>query len=78
MASTTSPKSKAPCFLRHAGVEHDLEQQVAEFVLEVAEVAAGDGVGDLVGFLERVGRDGREVLLQVPRAAGLRACAAPP
>ena len=56
--------------LRHAGVEHDLEQQVAQLVAQVGEIAAGDGVGDLVGFLERVGRDGREILLQVPRAAG--------
>ena len=56
--------------LRHAGVEHDLEQEVAQFVAQVGEVAAGDGVGHLVGFFERVGRDGREILLQVPRAAG--------
>ena len=55
--------------LRHAGVKDDLEQQVAEFVLEVVEIAAGDGVGDLVGFLERVGRDGSEGLLEVPGAA---------
>ena len=56
--------------LRHAGMEHDLEQEVAEFFAQIVEVAARDGVGDLVGFFERVGRDGREILLQVPRAAG--------
>ena len=56
--------------LRHAGVEHDLEQEVAQFLAQVVEIAARDGVGDLVGLLERVGRDGREILLQVPRAAG--------
>ena len=56
--------------LRHAGVEHDLEQEVAQLVAEIGEVAAGDRVGHLVGFFERVGRDGREILLQVPGAAG--------
>ena len=56
--------------LRHAGVEHDLEQQVAQLLAQVGEIAAGDGVGHLVGLFERVGRDGRKVLLQVPRAAG--------
>ncbi len=57
--------------LRHAGMEHDLQQQVAEFVLQIVEIAARDRIGDLVGFLDRVWRDGREILLQVPRAAGL-------
>ena len=56
--------------LRHAGVKHDLQQQVAQFVPQVGEVAAGDRVGHLVGFFDGVGRDGREILLQVPRAAG--------
>ncbi len=55
--------------LGHAGVEHDLQQQVAQFVLQVVEVAAADRVGHLVGFLDGVGRDGREILLEVPRAA---------
>ena len=36
---------------------------------QVVEIAPGDSVGDLIGFLERIGRDGLEVLLQVPRAA---------
>src|SRR3989304_9998489 len=43
----------------HAGVEHDLEQEVAELVLEVGAVAACDRVGNLIGFLDGVGRDGR-------------------
>jgi len=53
----------------HARMEHDLQQQVAEFVLEVVEIATADRVRDLVGFLDGVGRDGREILLEVPRAA---------
>lgn len=58
--------------LGHAGVEHDLEQQVAELALEVGEIAALDGVGDLVGFLDGVGRDRREGLGDIPRAAVVR------
>ena len=70
-AAATSSKAKAPCFLGHARMEDHLQQQVAQLLLQVGEVAALDGVGDLVGFLDRVGGDGGEGLLQVPRAAGL-------
>jgi hypothetical protein len=58
-------------FLGHARVEHHLQQQVAEFLLQVGEVAALDRVGDLVGLLDGVGGDGGEGLLQVPRAAAV-------
>ena len=64
--------------LRHAGVIDHLQQEIAEFVVEIVEIAARDGVGDLIGFLDGVGRDRRKILLEVPRAAGARACAAPP
>ena len=56
--------------LRHAGVKHHLQQEIAQFVAQIVEIVTDDGVGDLVGFLERVGRDGREILLQVPRTTG--------
>src|SRR3989304_2009341 len=56
----------------HARVEHDLEQEVAELVLEVVAVAARNRVGNLIGFLDGVGRDGREGLLEVPGASGAR------
>jgi len=46
-----------------------LQQQIAQLLLECAHVAPLDGVGDLVGFLDGVGGDGLEILLQVPRAA---------
>ena len=39
-------------FLGHAGVEDDLEQEIAQFFLEIGEIVARDGVGDLVGFLD--------------------------
>ena len=58
-------------FSRHLGVIDGLEEEVAELVLEVVHVTAGDGIGHLVGFFDRVRRDGREVLLDVPGAAGL-------
>ena len=58
--------------LRHASVKDDLKEQVAQFVAEVIEVATGDRVRDLVGFLDGVWRDRCEILLQVPWAAGFR------
>ena len=64
--------------LGHARVIDDLQQEIAELVLEVGEIAARDRVGDLVGLLDRVGRDRRERLLEVPRAAGAGRRAARP
>ncbi len=57
-------------FFRHPGVKHHLQQEVAEFVAEIVEVAARDRIGDLIGLLDGVGRDARKVLFEVPRAAG--------
>ena len=54
---------------RHLGVEDDLEQQIAELVLQRLGIVLGDGIGDLVGLLDGVGRDGLEALLPVPRAS---------
>ena len=64
--------------LGHAGVVDDLEEEVAELVAERGHVAAGDGVGDLVGLLDGVGRDRGEILLDVPGAAAPRDRAAAP
>ena len=61
---------EGPLFLGHAGMENHLEQQIAQFVLQIREIAALDGVHDLIGFLEGVGRNRREILLQIPGAAG--------
>ena len=72
IASTTSPKANALASSRHARVIDDLQQEIAELVLELREIAALDRIRDLVGFLDRVGRDRAEVLLEVPRAAGAR------
>ena len=69
IASTTSSKANALRFRGKLRVERDLEQQVAELVAQPREVALLDRIRHLVGFLERVRRDGAEILLQVPRAA---------
>ena len=58
-------------------MENDLQLQIAEFVGERVHVLARDGVGDLIGFLDRIGRDGLERLDAVPFAAG-RWIAQPP
>ena len=56
-------------FLGHPRMIDDLKQQVAEFVRQRGQIAPRDGVGDLIGFLDRIGRDGAEALLLVPWAA---------
>ena len=56
-------------FLCHSRVEYDLELQVAELIGEGLHIAAGDGVGNLVRFLDRIGSDGREALFAIPLAA---------
>ena len=55
-------ESEGALLLSHAGVEDDLEQQVAELVLQRRQVVPLAGVCDLIGFLDRVGRDGREII----------------
>jgi hypothetical protein len=65
-------KIEAAFFLRHLRVEHDLQKEIAKFVLEVVHVTAFDRIGNLVSFLDRVGRDACEILLEVPRTAAVR------
>ena len=60
-----------PGLLGHLGVIDHLEQEVPQLVPEVVEIAPRDRIGDLVGFLDRVRRDAREVLLEVPRTAAI-------
>ena len=51
------------------GLEHDLEEQVAELLADRLAVAGVDGVDDLAGLLEGVFPERFERLLAVPRAA---------
>ena len=68
----TSSSVNMAGFLGHLRVEHDLELKIAELVGERVHVVARDGVGDFIGFLDRVGRDRLERLDRVPFAAADR------
>ena len=59
-------------FARHLRMVDDLQQQVAELLAQMFEIAPADRVGDLVSLLDRVWRDGGEALFQVPRATRAR------
>ena len=63
---------KQPLLLAHLGVEHHLEQQVPQFVTQIAVVLTFDSVQYLVGFFQRVRSDGGEGLFAVPWATDLR------
>ncbi len=60
-----------PDLARQAGVKDNLEQQVAQFVLQVIHIVALDRIGHLVCLLDGIRRNRAERLLQVPRAAAL-------
>ena len=56
----------------HPRVEHHLKQQVAKLVGKIGHGAPVDGVGDLVCLFDGIGRDGREILRQIPWTSGVR------
>ena len=53
----------------HLRVIDDLQQKIAKLLGKRRHVPSLDGVGDLIGFLDRIGSDGLEILLEVPRTA---------
>src|SRR5512145_2372392 len=53
-------------------MEDDLEEEVAQLLLQPGHIVPLDRVGDLVCLLDRVRRDRGECLLDVPRTALLR------
>ena len=59
-----------PGLLGHLRVKYDLQQEVAQFIAQTPEILTGDRIRNLVGFFDRVRRDTREVLLEVPGTAG--------
>ena len=59
-------------FLRHAGMEHHLQQKIAQLVLQICQIAALDGVDHLIGFLDRIGCDRGVGLFEIPGAARAR------
>jgi hypothetical protein len=60
-------------FLGHPGVIDDLQQQIAQLVVQPGHVALFDGVGHLAGLLDGVGGNRAEILNAVPRTAIRRA-----
>ena len=62
-------ESEAAFLLRHLRVVDGLQQEIAKFLAKFGARSPGDGIRHLIGFLDRVGRNGLESLLEVPRAA---------
>jgi len=58
---------ETPGFLRHVRVEHDLEQQVAQFTTQFIPIMIVDGFQNLVRLFQRVWFDGIKSLLTIPR-----------
>ena len=65
-------------FLGDARVKDDLQQKIAQLLAQIDKIVALDRVGDLVGLLDRIGRDRGEGLRKIPAAAGFRRRARPP
>ena len=63
---------------RHLRVVDDLEQEIAELILEPVDILACNRVGDFVGLLDGVGGDARETLLHIPRTTRNRGRAGAP
>jgi len=56
----------------HAGVKNNLQQEIAELIAQIVEIAARDRISDFVGFLDRIRRNRREILFEIPWAAAAR------
>jgi len=52
---------------RHLGMEDDLEQQIAQLGAKRVHIAMLDRIGDLIGFLDGIGRDGWRSFVPCPR-----------
>ena len=62
-------KIEAPHLGCHLRVIDHLQQKIPELFLEPIEIIARDRIDNLIGFLDGVGGDGGEALLDVPRTA---------
>src|SRR5690606_27102189 len=65
-------EGKMTALLGHSRMKHDLEQEITQFAAQIVHVVSADGVGDLVGFLDRIRRDRFEGLRNIPIATALR------
>ena len=64
-------KGEGADLVSHLSVIDDLQEEVAKLLAQIVHILTRDRVRDLVGFLDRVWRDGLEGLLDIPRAAAL-------
>src|SRR3546814_6690542 len=55
----------------YLAMEYDLEQQIAKLIADRSWVVAGDRVGNLIVFFDGIGRDGREILREIPFATAV-------
>ena len=62
-----------PVLAGDLGVQHDLQEHVAQFVVEGVHILAVDGVHGLISLLDEVGAQRRVRLLAVPGTAARRA-----
>ena len=63
---------KGALFLGDARVKGDLQQKIAQLLAQIDKIVARDRVGDLIGLLDRIGRDRCEGLRKIPATAGFR------
>ena len=55
-------------FLAQFRIEHHVQEQVAQLLLDACHIMIGDGIGQLVGLLDSVAPQRIEGLLTVPGA----------
>ena len=60
-------KIEGGLLLCHPGMEYDLQQEIAQFILQADQIIASNCVSDFVSFLKRIGSNSPEILLKVPR-----------
>ena len=65
-------EGEKPFLLSDCGMINGLQQKIAQFSLQIGHIAARNGIGHLIGFFDRIGGNGAETLLNVPRAARVR------
>ncbi len=71
-------KGEAAGFARDLGVEHDLQEEVTEFVAQIGDGPPLDRVGNLVGLLQDVGHEAERGSARGPRRNHSPARAEPP
>ena len=65
-------KGEMPGLCTHLGVIDRLQQQIAQFALQLGPVGPGDSIGHLVRLFDGIGRDGGEILFDIPWATRVR------